>query len=169
MTYKVTCKRGKNVTVADRVMVLKMVKRCMTELNKPKHEIGFLRQKSFWKPLEVRIKKKSQRSYAMKDSWISIDVSGYHKGDRHLLEYAAYKSDPVIGERKEAATPESVLFGIVAHEVAHHVQFAYGPYTRMYKGNYDKPHGHCFQDIYRILRATLVNLELDAHESLAAA
>ena len=169
MTYKVTCKRGKNVTVADRVMVLKMVKRCMTELNKPKHEIGFLRQKSFWKPLEVRIKKKGQRSCAMKDSWISIDVSRYHKGDRHLLEYAAYKSDPVIGERKEAATPESVLFGIVAHEVAHHVQFAYGPYTRMYKGNYDKPHGHCFQDIYRILRSTLVNPELDAHESLAAA
>ena len=169
MTYKVTCKRGKNVTVADRVMVLKMVKRCMTELNKPKHEIGFLRQKLFWKPLEVRIKKKGQRSCAMKDSWISIDVSRYHKGDRHLLEYAAYKSDPVIGERKEAATPESMLFGIVAHEVAHHVQFAYGPYTRMYKGNYDKPHGHCFQDIYRILRATLVNPELDAHESLAAA
>jgi hypothetical protein len=161
MTYKVTCKRGKNVTVADRVMVLKMVKRCMTELNKPKHEIGFLRQKSFWKPLEVRIKNKGT-SCAMKDSWISIDLSRYHKGDKYFLEYAAYKSDPVIGERKEAATPESMLFGIVAHEVAHHVQFAYGPYTRMYKGNFRKPHGHCFQDIYRILRSTLVNPELDA-------
>jgi hypothetical protein len=169
MTYKVTCKRGKNVTVADRVMVLKMVKRCMTELNKPKHEIGFLRQKSFWKPLEVRIKNKGTSCASGKGSWISIDLSRYHKGDKYFREYAVYASDPVIGERKEAATPESMLFGIVAHEVAHHVQFAYGPYTRMYKGNFRKPHGHCFQDIYRILRSTLVNPELDAHESLAAA
>ena len=162
MTYKVTSKRGKNVTVADRVMVLKMVKQCMTELNKPKHEIGFLRQKAFWKPLEVRIKNKGTSCASGKGSWISIDLSRYHKGDKYFLEYAAYKSDPVIGERKEAATPESMLFGIVAHEVAHHVQFAYGPYTRMYKGNFRKPHGHCFQDIYRILRSTLVNPELDA-------
>ena len=41
MSYKITCKRGKNVTVEDRVLVLKMVKQCMTELNKQKHEIGF--------------------------------------------------------------------------------------------------------------------------------
>ena len=169
MTYKVTCKRGKNVTVADRVMVLKMVKRCMTELNKPKHEIGFLKKKAFWKPLHVVIKKKSQRSYAYEDEGISIDIANYHRGGLFLNEYSAYKADPVIGERKQAATPESVLFAVVAHEVAHHVQSAYGPYTRMYKGNFKKPHGHCFQDIYRILRSTLVNAELDAHESLAAA
>jgi hypothetical protein len=161
MTYKVTCKRGKNVTVADRVMVLKMVKRCMTELNKPKHEIGFLRQKSFWKPLHVVIKKKSQCSYAYDDESISIDIAAYHRGHLFLNEYSAYKADPVIGA-KQSTTPEAVLFGVVAHEVAHHVQSAYGPYTRMYKGNYDKPHGHCFQDIYRILRATLVNPELAA-------
>ena len=162
MTYKVTCKRGKNVTVADRVMVLKMVKRCMTELNKPKHEIGFMKQKTFWKPLHVVIKKKSQCSYAYDDTSISIDIARYHKGSRFLNEYAIYRSDPVIGERKEAATPESVLFGTVAHEVAHHVQSAYGPYTRMYKESCEKPHGHGFQDIYRILRSTLVNPELDA-------
>jgi len=166
MTYKVTCKRGKNVTVADRVMVLKMVKRCMTELNKPKHEIGFLKKKAFWKPLHVVIKKKSQRSYAYEDEGISIDIANYHRGGLFLNEYSAYKADPVIGERKQAATPESVLFAVVAHEVAHHVQFAYGPYTRMYslggQGNFQKPHGHCFQDIYRILRSTLVNPELDA-------
>ena len=162
MTYKITCKRGKNVTVEDRVLVLKMVKQCMTELNKQKHEIGFDVQKSFWKPLHVVIKKKSQCSYAYEDESISIDVSEYHKGGRWLNEYAAYRSDPVIGERTQAATPESVLFGVVAHEVAHHVQFAYGPHTRMYKSTCKKSHGDAFQDIYRILRSTLVNPQLDA-------
>ena len=161
MTYKITCKRGKNVTVEDRVLVLKMVKQCMTELNKQKHEIGFDVQKSFWKPLHVDIKKKSQKSYGS-ESRISIDVSEYHKGGRWLNEYAAYRSDPVIGERTQAATPESVLFGVVAHEVAHHVQFAYGPHTRMYKSTCKKSHGDAFQDIYRILRSTLVNPQLDA-------
>jgi len=162
MTYKITCKRGKNVTVEDRVLVLKMVKQCMTELNKSKHEIGFDVQKSFWKPLHVLIKNKSQRSYAYEDESISIDVSEYHKGGRWLNEYAAYRSDPVIGERTQAATPESVLFGVVAHEVAHHVQYAYGPHTRMYKSTCKKSHGDAFQDIYRILRSTLVNPQLDA-------
>ena len=161
MTYKITCKRGKNVTVEDRVLVLKMVKQCMTELNKQKHEIGFDVQKSFWKPLHVDIKKKSQKSYGS-ESRISIDVSEYHKGGRWLNEYAAYRSDPVIGERTQAATPESVLFGVVAHEVAHHVQYAYGPHTRMYKSTCKKSHGDAFQDIYRILRSTLVNPQLDA-------
>ena len=161
MSYKITCKRGKNVTVEDRVLVLKMVKQCMTELNKQKHEIGFDVQKSFWKPLHVDIKKKSQKSYGS-ESRISIDVSEYHKGGRWLNEYAAYRSDPVIGERTQAATPESVLFGVVAHEVAHHVQFAYGPHTRMYKSTCKKSHGDAFQDIYRILRSTLVNPQLDA-------
>lgn len=159
---KITCKRGANVTVEDRVLVLKMVKQCMTELNKPKHEIGFAKQKSFWKPLHVVIKKKSQCSYAYEDESISIDVAEYHRGGRWLNEYAAYRSDPVIGERKQAATPESVLFAVVAHEVAHHVQHAYGPYTRMYKSSCKKPHGDAFQDIYRILRSTLVNAQLDA-------
>ena len=162
MTYKVTCKRGKNVTTADRELVLKMVKRCMAELNKPKHEIGFDIQKSFWKPLHVVVKKKSQCSYACEDESISIDVADYHRGGTFLNEYAAYSSDPVIGERKQAATPESVLFATVAHEVAHHVQFAYGPFTRMYKSTFRKAHGQAFQDIYRILRSTLVNPELDA-------
>ena len=161
MSYKITCKRGNNVTVEDRVLVLKMVKQCMTELNKQKHEIGFDVQKSFWKPLHVDIKKKSQKSYGS-ESRISIDVSEYHKGGRWLNEYAAYRSDPVIGERTQAATPESVLFGVVAHEVAHHVQYAYGPYTRMYKSTCKKSHGDAFQDIYRILRSTLVNPQLDA-------
>jgi len=162
MTYKIICKRGKNVTVEDRVLVLKMVKQCMTELNKSKHEIGFDVQKSFWKPLHVLIKKKSQCSYAYEDESISIDVSEYHKGGRWLNEYSAYRSNPVIGERTQAATPESVLFGVVAHEVAHHVQFAYGPHTRMYKSTCKKSHGDAFQDIYRILRSTLVNPQLDA-------
>ena len=161
MSYKITCKRGKNVTVGDRVLVLKMVKQCMTELNKQKHEIGFDVQKSFWKTLHVDIKKKSQKSYGS-ESRISIDVSEYHKGGRWLNEYAAYRSDPVIGERTQAATPESVLFGVVAHEVAHHVQYAYGPHTRMYKSTCKKSHGDAFQDIYRILRSTLVNPQLDA-------
>jgi len=161
MSYKITCKRGKNVTVEDRVLVLKMVKQCMTELNKQKHEIGFDVQKSFWKPLHVDIKKKSQKSYGS-ESRISIDVSEYHKGGRWLNEYAAYRSDPVIGERTQAATPESVLFGVVAHEIAHHVQYAYGPHTRMYKSTCKKSHGDAFQDIYRILRSTLVNPQLDA-------
>jgi predicted SprT family Zn-dependent metalloprotease len=159
---KITCKRGANVTVEDRALVLKMVKQCMTELNKPKHEIGFAKQKSFWKPLHVAIKKKSQHSYAYGEESISIDVAYYHKGGRHLNEYAAYRSDPVIGERMQAATPESVLLAIVAHEVAHHVQYAYGPYTRMYKNTYKKSHGQAFQEIYRILRAAIVNPQLDA-------
>ena len=163
MSYKITCKRGKNVTTEDRALVLKMVKSCMKELNKKKHEIGFVKQNSFWKPLDVRIKKKRQRSYGG-ESYISIDIAQYHEGNRLLNEYSAYRLDPVIGERNRAATPESVLLAIVAHEVAHHVQYAYGPHTRMYKAIFKKPHGEAFQDIYRILRSTIVNKQLDACE-----
>jgi hypothetical protein len=162
MTYKVKCNRAKTVTTLERNIVLKMIKQCMTELNRPKHEIAQSGTK-FSKPFDLEIRDQSSgNSGHANEECIMINIHNFKKGNTRLWEYAAYISDPVIGGREEGATPESVLLALVAHEVAHHVQYAYAPMSRVYKKSYRKAHGHGFQDIYRILRANVVNPKLDA-------
>ena len=59
-------------------------------------------------------------------------------------EYKAFENDPVIGAFKTDDV-EAVIAATVAHEVAHHVQYRYGPCTRWLKKSYRKPHGDGFK------------------------
>jgi hypothetical protein len=87
-----------------------------------------------------------------------IDVSRYRKKMKVLNEYSAFAKDPVIGSAT-TDDPEVVLFGTVCHEVAHWAQLNSRLARKMkrYQETFRKPHGKCFQSIYRYLRVALVN------------
>ena len=154
--------KGPNVTTAERNLVIKWTKRCLRELAKKEHELVdfHLRPQTaalLQATLMVNVKARNQRSNCGRNQ-ITIDVrDAWCRGRSGWFgEYKAYASDPVIGDIAISDQEQGIAI-IVAHEVAHHVQYRYGPYTRWLKKSYRKPHGHGFQDIYRILRSRVVN------------
>lgn len=152
-----------NVKAAEAKLVRKMADRCLRELAKAEHEIpaSYERMKA---SCRVHVKYRGQCSYGGPEG-ITIDLWCLRKGDSCMHEYSAYASDPVIGSM-DCVDPEHHLMCIVAHEVAHHVQYRWGPRTRWLKSKYKKAHGEGFRDLYRILRSRLVNPE--AAKSAAA-
>jgi len=146
--------KADNVTTAEKNLVVKYTKICLREMAKKEHELGRSYQELL-NGISVKVKHRGQCSNG--GSWrICIDVCYLRRKTTTLTEYRAYHKDPVIG-RVEDITPELVLLGVVAHEVAHHIQYRCGPRTRWLKGKYKKPHGEGFQAIYRILRSRVVN------------
>ena len=87
---------------------------------------------------------------------VTNDLRLFGRQSRTLSQMLAYASDPVIGDIAISDQEQGIAI-IVAHEVAHHVQYRYGPYTRWLKKSYRKPHGRGFQDICRILRSKVIN------------
>jgi len=166
-------KKGPNVTTAERDLVVKWTKRCLRELAKKEHELvnGHLNSQtaaSLQERLTVNVKARNQRSNGGANQ-ITIDVrDAYCCGRRGKFgEYKAYASDPVIGDIAISDQEQGIAV-IVAHEVAHHIQYRYGPYTRWLKKSYRKPHGHGFQAIYRILRSRVVNPFIESNLQEAA-
>lgn len=154
--------KGPNVTAPERDLVVKWTKRCLRELAKKEHELVdfHLRPQtaaSLQATLMVNVKARNQRSNGGRNQ-ITIDVrDAWCRGRNGKFgEYKAYASDPVIGDIAISDQEQGIAI-IVAHEVAHHVQYRYGPYTRWLKKSYRKPHGRGFQDIYRILRSKVIN------------
>jgi len=98
--------------------------------------------------------------YAVRRKFKTEDgtVSGF-------VEYRAYHKDPVIGDVPDTDYWD-YLFLLIAHEVAHHVQYKYSVYRgfgkkgTQFSGVRNKPHGEIFQKIYRYLRRDLVNRQL---------
>lgn len=152
--------RGSNVTAAEHNLVLKFTKHCLRELCKKKYEVCF-----HGKPVTYRealtncVVKTKYRSQASNGgaARICIDMQRYRSKLSSFKEYASFADDPVIGNIPDCNDRELLLKCLVAHEVAHHVQYRYGPHTRWLKNNYQKPHGDGFKNIYRELRRTLVN------------
>lgn len=155
--------KGKNITADERKVVEKWTKRCLREMSKREHEITNFRGKQvvlkdLQAGLSVYVKGRGQCSNGGRDQ-ITIDVrscdtrlNAYGK----FNEYKALADDSVIGSI-DVATQEQCIAVVVAHEVAHHIQYRYGPHTRWLSKSYRKPHGQGFQDIYRILRRNVVN------------
>ena len=165
--------KGPNVTTAERDLVIKWTKRCLRELAKKEHELVdfHLRPQtaaSLQATLMINIKARNQRSNGSRNQ-ITIDVRDAYCRGRHgkFGEYKAYASDPVIGDIAISDQEPGIAI-IGAHESAHHVQYRYGPYTRWLKRSYRKPHGHGFQDIYRILRSRVVNPFIESSVEEAA-
>jgi len=161
---KLRIAKAKNVSVAERNLVAKWVKKCLKELAKKDHEIADrfvdakpIKYADMIDNIEVYCKGSGQRSNGGCYK-INIDIKGAHREAKvgKFHEYKAFENDPVIGAFK-TDNVEAVIAATVAHEVAHHVQYRYGPCTRWLKKSYNKPHGDGFKDIYRILRARVVN------------
>lgn len=148
--------KAKNVTIQERDLVVKLVKLCFKEIVKKEHEFELYgkRVSGLMNNLFIEVKCKGQRSYGGLHR-ISIDISKWRKGNTYHLEYKAYSNDSVIGSR-EFNSPETALLGIVAHEVAHHIQFQYANQTRWLK-KAGRAHGDEFKAIYHILRSRVVN------------
>lgn len=158
--------RGRNVTAKEHNLVVKFAKKCLREICKKDYELPVTYQEAV-KGLTVRTKFKRQCSYAFaSDGAIMIDIWKLRENYRRHEEYARFSKDPVIGDISDAS-PEMTIFAIVAHEVAHHVQYIYGPKTRWLKNSYQKPHGKGFQAIYRILRSRVVNHLIIPKEEVA--
>tara|TARA_R110001583_G_scaffold145800_1_gene297791 strand:- start:1412 stop:1987 length:576 start_codon:yes stop_codon:yes gene_type:complete len=156
MTKVISKRRGVNVTKTEHKLVMKMTKKAVRELCKKEYEFPeFIKSDNCW--IEVATKNRGQASYGS-SLGIIIDVSGFRKKSTFLSEYSSYAKDPLIGD---AITddPEVVLFAIVCHEVAHWAQMNSRLARKMkrYKDSFRKPHGRCFQSIYKYLRIALVN------------
>ena len=153
-----------NVTKAEAKMVRKMVDLCLRELARAEHEIpatyGHMKL-----VCDVHVKYRGQASYGGARG-VSIDIGMLRTGKSFMWEYALIAKDPVIGEM-ECGDAETHLFGLVAHEVAHHVQSYWGPRTRWLKAKYRKAHGEGWRDLYRILRSRLVNPRATAIQEVA--
>ncbi len=158
-TLKVT--KGPKVDTATKNLVVKFTKQCLREMAKKKYEINSrsigdpsISYKQMLDDIKIHVKKSGQCSNGGKGQ-ITIDVTEYLRGATQFYEYAAYKDDPVIGEF--IGTPETCLLATVAHEVAHFIQYTYGPSTRILKNTYAKAHGEGFKHVYKQLRSALVN------------
>lgn len=170
--------RAKNVLPEHRVLVTKMVKECMRELAKKQYEIPAT-QRQLQDNCCVHIKRiDGQRSNFQKigiydgrrnkitinlhsyldDDWVRYDrdKERYFQRSPYICEYKAFKDHPIIGSVRNCDL-ESVLRYTVAHEVAHYVQYEWGPKTRYLKDTYEQSHGKGFQTIYRYLRQAVVN------------
>ena len=143
-----------NVTKAEATMVRKMTDLCLRELAKAKHEIPATYDE-MKRACHVHVKYRGQCSNGGAKG-ITIDLWSLRKGTSRMREYSAFAGDPVIGSM-DCGDVESRLLCVVAHEVAHHVQYRWGPRTRWLKSKYRKPHGEGFRDLYRILRSCVVN------------
>jgi len=118
------------------------------------------------KRLRVETKYRNQRSYGSARH-ISIDVRHFRESLTSFHEYDSFANDPVIGSITNCADSELLLKCLVAHEVAHHIQMLYGPFTRYLRKTYRKAHGDAFKTVYRELRRTLVNPFIEPVQEVA--
>ena len=177
MTIK--SKRGNNVTPDEHKLVVRFAKQCLKEICKKKYEVEYQGKPVVYtealKRLRVETKYRIQSSFGSARH-ISIDVSclrnpmrvGLKRSEPWCVfyEYKSFAKDPVIGEF-ETTNKELVMLAVVAHEVAHHIQMRYGPFTRYLKKTYRKAHGDAFKAIYRELRRTLVNPFIEPAQEVA--
>lgn len=168
MTIK--SKRGPNVTPDEHKLVVKFAKQCLREICKKQYEVEYQGKPVVYtealKRLQVRTKYRCQSSYGSA-AHICIDMQRYRLGFTSFTEYRSFAGDPVIGSTGDCDDRELLLKCLVAHEVAHHIQFRYGRYTRYLKKTYRKPHGDAFKTIYRELRRTLVNPYIEPVQEVA--
>jgi len=170
---KFNVRSSKKVSAKDREIVLKYVDLCLKEICKKEHEINTvfrspIKIQAARKNLLVTIRSSFVRSRGGRDE-IIIDVADGRAAAsfRKVHEYKAFSKDPVIGSFSTRSKEKGIAW-IVAHEMAHHIQYRYGPWTRWLKKNYRKPHGEGFQAIYRILRSRIVNKIPEPSEEEAA-
>ena len=91
---------------------------------------------------------------------INLGYWQFNKESTTLTEYKAFGKNSVYGDR-EVTCVEDKLWVMVAHEVAHHVQYGFAQCRKSFKQQCGKAHGDGFQTIYRWLRLNVVNPIID--------
>ena len=147
---------GGTVTTKE---VESMVRLCMKHLSKKEYELQ-INKNTIQYALDIlkvcHVKAKGATHGGRKSIKINLAYWQFQKGIQTYSEYKAFNIDKHIGEIQTYNYHQSLLL-VVAHEVAHHVQYKKGRFIPRYRKTYQKPHGICFQDIYKILRKDLVN------------
>ena len=148
--------------------VERMVRACMNQLKKKEYELGITKADV---DRAVRVLKitDTESGYGGADI-ISITISYWQNSNKPhtYTEYKSFNEDPVIGKH-EVQNFEHCVWLQVAHEVAHHVQYAICPHIKRFSrrgsNSYFKPHGDGFKTIYRYLRRDFINPLIDTNES----
>ena len=142
------------VSATERDTVVRWVKRCLREITLQHYELP-VDYATARNDLTLTVKQAGHRSSACAKG-ITVDLSPLKRNATEILEYPAFAKDPVIGSQASVKA-EIALAATIAHEISHFIQYRYGPDTRWLKQTFRKPHGEGFQDIYRILRARVIN------------
>ena len=159
-------KRGPNVTPAEHKLVVKFAKECLRLMCKKEFELtNFsgeqIKYADAVKKLSVTTKCRGQASHGGTGG-ITIDLTDFRAGGGCFEEYDSYANSPLIGSITGCFDSELLLKAEVAHEVAHHIQDAYGPHSKHLKSTYRKSHGEAFKAIYGELRRVLINPYIDS-------
>jgi len=145
------------VSATERDAVVRWTKRCLREITLKHYELP-VDYSGARDDLTLTVKRAGHRSSACAKG-VTIDLSPLDHNTARILEYPAFARDPVIGSRSPVP-PDMALAATIAHEVSHFIQYRYGPQTRWLATSFRNPHGEGFQDIYRILRARVINPHL---------
>lgn len=151
----------KKVTAAEKAQVKKLVKMCIRLLKKKQYELDLPKNAAEIALDVLEVKKRLNTPSRAGANLIRINLEYWQMDNPIATEYAAFNDDPVIGQI-EVTDRDDQLLVMVAHEVAHHIQFRHCPKVARFKANYRKPHGDCFKAIYRYLRRDLVNPMIEA-------
>lgn len=153
---QLTKTRARNVAPAEHKRVWQFAGQCMRELSKAEYELPALVL-----PMHVTTKHRGQRSNGGA-AGITIDVWHIRRGARHFNEYRRFAGERIIGSI--TGEPWALMEAVVAHEVAHHVQFAYARRMRpSWRADMRKPHGVGFRRLYANLRRALINHRVEQY------
>ena len=128
---------GKNVTKAEADDVKKLVQKCIRLLRKKEYELN-LPKDAIEKALAVLDVKRTNRGDSCYGGSynIIINLSYWQFGNKTHTEYKSFNDHPTIGEIVVSDHHDHLMM-IVSHEVAHHIQYRYGPRIRRYNTNYN--------------------------------
>lgn len=146
-----------------------LVKMCMRHLKKKEYELELTTKDVHLsaKHLNVYRRKNGRSSAGYRN--ININVASWQFGEKKWTEYKRFNKDKIIGQI-DVNDNMDILLCLVAHEVAHYVQYTYAykmPKYMKEKQDSDGGHGKCFQTIYRYLRRDLVNPTIEARRKEA--
>jgi hypothetical protein len=155
------------VTVEELELVHGLIAMCIKHLSKKEYQLN-LPKTAVQTALDVlEVKKRKGTPSRAGSHLIRINLEYWQMNKPVAIEYAKYNNDPVIGQINVNRKFDQLLV-MIAHEVSHHIQFRYGFYVDRYRSTYRKPHGYCFQSIYRYLRRDLVNPMIEQELKMAA-
>lgn len=151
---------GAHVNKADARDVSKKVKRCIRQLRLKQYELDMPADAGTTALHYLRVRSTPGIRSRAGASNITINLECWQRNNRFWTEYKRFNNDPTIGSIR-ISDADDALWCLVAHEVSHHVQYRYCPRVARFSARsnkpYMKPHGYCFQDIYRYLRRDLIN------------
>lgn len=155
MEYTLTTIVGK-VEKTEAKEVEQLVKKCVRLLRKKEYELNLPTNSPDVAAKVLTVKRRKNSPSKAGAHTIVINLGYWQFGNEYHTEYKSFRDDPTIGKIKVNDDKDHLMI-MVAHEVAHHIQFRYAKNVQRFKSTYRKPHGECFKAIYRYLRQDLVN------------